>query len=62
MKLKTYMISYSWRGPEGSGFGNVDAYSDLPLSMDVIRRWEESVREKRGWYELRIMNVVLLDE
>ena len=59
--MKTYLVSYSWSGPTGSGFGNCDAFTDMPLSMNVIRRWEESLRQKQGYYELRLMNVILLD-
>lgn len=60
--MKTYMVSYSFLDANGGGFGNCDAYSDMPLSMKVIRMWEGSMKQQQGYFQIRIMNIVLLDE
>jgi hypothetical protein len=59
--MKTYLISYSFKDARSTGFGNCNAHTDQPLSMNVIRRWEESIKAS-GYSSVCITNVVSLDE
>jgi hypothetical protein len=46
---------------QSAGFGNVDAYSDKPLTMSVISTWAEQIRETKNAATVVILNVVRLD-
>jgi hypothetical protein len=59
---KTYWVSYVWAGPTGSGFGATDFTIDGPLTVAVITRIKDKLKDSNKYSELAILAITPLED